>query len=95
MSCTMGGKPEMCCSLQAAPFIRSYEPLDEGSGQRVLLLQEASHLEEHGRVSLNRAIFMLAEQNTYNVKRAARCKETRGNMSRKQLFYSWYNEPGM
>lgn len=49
-------------------------------------LQEALHLEEHGRASLNRAIFMLAEQNTYNVKWAARCKETRGNMSRKQLF---------
>lgn len=44
--------------------------------------QEAFHLEEHGRAPLNRAIFMLAEQNTYNVKWAGRCKETRGNMSR-------------
>ena len=44
-------------------------------------LQVALRLEGHGRASLNRAIFMLAEQNTYNVKWAARCKETRGNMS--------------
>lgn len=49
-------------------------------------LLETLHLERHGRVSLNRAIFMLTEQNTYNVKWVARCKETRENMSRKQLF---------
>lgn len=42
------------------------------------------HLERRGRVSLNRAIFMLTEQNTYNEKYVAKCKETRGNMSRKQ-----------
>lgn len=54
------------------------EALDEGSAR---LLQEALHLEEHGWASLNRAIFMLAEQNTYNVKWATKCKETRGNMS--------------
>lgn len=40
------------------------------------MLQEALHLENHGRASLNRAIFMLTEQNTYNVKCVARRKET-------------------
>lgn len=47
------------------------------------------HLERLGRVSLNRAIFMLTEQNTYNVKQAARCKETRGKYVKKTTFQAW------
>lgn len=35
---------------------------------------------------------MLAEQNTYIVKWVARCKETRENMSRKQLTVCLYQE---
>lgn len=55
-----------------------------GLSELFLSLQEALPLEEHGRMSLNRAIFMPAELNTYNVQWAARCKETAGNMLRKQ-----------
>lgn len=47
------------------------------------MLQKALPLEKHGIASLYRAIFMLAEQNTYNEKSAARCNVTRGNMPRK------------
>lgn len=35
--------------------------------------------EEQGRTSLNRANFMLTEQNTYNVKWVSKCGETAGN----------------
>lgn len=78
---------EICCSLKAAPSME-LEGFRGGVGELFSALQEALHLEEHGRASLNRAIFMLAEQNAYNVKWVARCKETGGNMSRKQLFKS-------
>lgn len=86
---TIGKKPdirgEICCSLNAVPSMELRVFRGKVS-ELFSALQEALHLEIHGRASLNRAIFMLAEQNTYIVKWAARCKETRGNMSEKQLF---------
>lgn len=74
---------QICCSLREAPSME-LEAFRGGLSELFLRLPEALHLEEHGRVSLNRAIFMLAELNTYNVQWAARCKETAGNMLRKQ-----------